>query len=403
MEFEKESNFSQNTPNFDGKMNAFNVLIVCWVIFPVEGGSRRILDMVKSLSLRGIPVTVVAPLFNDKKITAEMPAHIEYVRLKISNQKVQKNPIIKIIALSFFLLKCFPILIRLTANKKKIILQYHGTYCAPPVIMLKLFRNVLVVGDDIRLYGILRSGYVNRLLTWAYETSILKLTSVAITSFVKDYEIMRTTLSLQNLRFLKNCVKCIPTKENSVREPFAVFIGSLIEQENRQAVSELLNLAEILCMKNVNITILIIGGPEHYISKYLTYPIVRSGKIKFTGYVSDEQLIDYYQRSAFGLLPYFGAKSHTSQRIKVLEFLSSGMAVLASPEAVDGFEDLVNSKHYFSVKCIEDIAEFLGKHDPNNPIVRAVGTQGKNYVNSEFSFSQFCNNYINLIDSIASL
>ena len=79
------------------------------------------------------------------------------------------------------------------------------------------------------------------------------------------------------------------------------------------------------------------------------------------------------------------------------------MTVLASPEAVDGFEDLVSSKHYFSVNCIEDIATFLAEYGPNNPIVRTVATQGKNYVNTEFCFSRFCDDYISLLNSITNV
>jgi glycosyltransferase involved in cell wall biosynthesis len=379
-------------------MKVPRILIFCWCVLPLEGGARRILSMVSCLKNSNIPITVIAPLFDGTKVTPEESANIKFVRIRISNNKLQMNLAIKLFALIFYWIKSIPVLVNLTSTRQKTILQYQGTYCAPPVMLVGLFRGSTIIGDDIRLYGMLRSSFIGRLSLWVYEINILKLTSTIITSFAKDFMIMKRKLGLTNSKFLANSVKRSIANEVGRREPTAIFIGSLIEKENRDAVKEILHLAHILDMKQSEINIAIIGGPEHFVSEYLNDLIVKKGRVKFTGYVSDGRLDEFYQKAAFGLLPYFHAKKHTSQRIKVLEFLSSGMAVLASSQAVDGFLDLINKQHYFLVENVDDIADLLEKYSPNSPEIRAVGNQGRDYINKTFSYSAFSSAYVKIVN-----
>ncbi|MEM4310940.1 MAG: glycosyltransferase family 4 protein [Nitrososphaerales archaeon] len=354
--------------------------------------------MVKCLSKRNLRVTVITPLFKDTIISTENSIRLKYIRLGISRKKLDLIPPIKILALLIFWIKSIPLLLRLS-GKEKTIFQYHGTYCAPPAIIVNLFRRGMTIGDDIRLYSLLETRQVKLLLIWAYEISMLKLTSKVITSFAKDLAILRAILKPNKLNFLLNCIDDLPSKEKLVskRENYGLFVGSMKEKENRQAIEELLNLAEILTARQIPLKILIIGGPAHFVFSYAVHPMVQAGIVRFMGYLPDEELKSLYLKSGFSFFPYFSAKEHTSQRIKVLESLGWGIPIIASSKAIDGFEGLVDNEHYFLAESIEDIANILQQYPPNSPKARAVGMRGRDYVESKFSFLRFCKNYMDIL------
>ena len=368
------------------------VLIVSYADYPgATGLSKRITGLRSVLSRRGIHNVVLCPF---SRGTTEPNQSIVELQLALLGS-LWNSPLGRMISLLVFSFLAIPSIVRYSLHGR-LLIQYESLYSAFPSILAKMFLRRIVIGDEV----ILMSGDARPPISYvlyALDRLLIRNTDFLTTSSSSARMFVQACFPNKEIRFVPNGVR--PTK----REPSGqhdsrelIFVGAMSSSDNQAAVECILKIAQLLNGKEIRFHISIIGGPPAYVRPYLRNEMVRRGRVTFLGNVSDQELQKAYRRASIGLLPFF-TQSQGGQRIKGLEYLANELLVVAGPFGFGIMPGLVAGTHYLKAGNPEEMCNHVAAFISNPRAYSKIAAEGREFVESNFSWEEVCKPYLNLI------
>jgi glycosyltransferase involved in cell wall biosynthesis len=350
----------------------------------ITGGSVRIYNLAKGLKNNGNSVTVVIPSENTSS------EKIDGVTVK-SFRGLTPKPILNILrkflgvvrptAFYFydigFVLRISPLL------KKADIIQIEQQAAGALLIpFIKLFIRKPIVMDCHDVFQSIRlknTGFVRRVLDLCFEQFAYKTAAMLLTVSKNEKNLLvsmgfkKTPIAVIPNGVDTKSYQCLPKIKNENRKSRTiVFVGNLAYFPNREAVKILsTTIAPIVKNKIRNVKFLVVGKKQ---------PGLESDELVFTGFV--ENLSDLLATSDVAVAPLFHG---SGTRLKILEYFSCGLPVVASSVGAEGLE-ITNGSNII----IEDnpsrfaarIIELL--NDPN--MSRNLGEAARQLVTTKYDW-----------------
>lgn len=379
--------------------NRKQVWIVSWYDFPFyEGTTARIKGLASTLGENGIQATVLSPLFHRRRPpkSGEVPCNVQYVDLRLLGRFAvfSHNRTGKFLSTAIFWLAVFLWLLAIS-RVRPILVQFEHTFSAPPAVLLKPF-GVKIVADDIHLSH-------RRMKSWMFsfvrifELWACKQSDAIVTSFRGDYSHLKS-LFADKAYFVSNGINIpCPVERSAERKSTLLFVGSMTVTENQRAVEDLLDIAQQLYERRRDFEVYIVGGPLSVIDQLTKHDTVSKGIVKFLGFVSDFTLKDMFRKSQLGLLPYFGETTHTSQRIKALEYFAYGLTVISSPQGVGGIVEIKDGVHVLLASSKAEMVRILDRCLSQKRWADQIAMAGRELIANRYSWSTISKGYIQLL------
>lgn len=368
--------------------NRKNVLMLSYIDYPYYVGlSKRISGIAKVLSMNGIAVRVLAPIVRSKEIIVDPDAQgVSVMRIDLRRFRDSNN--IWATLLQWLLFNATASIIVLQyCIRNQCLIQYQSTFSAVPALMAKFFLKATVAGDDVVLVHPVIDALVLKL------TDFVSTPSKATYSLAKQYG--------TPVVYIPNGVAGKKFNRPKTQKPTLLFVGSLSFNQNLQAVENIIKVATELDKTGLDFDVLIVGGPLSYVQNLSNNSIVKKGKVKFTGQVSYEKLVEFYAHSSIGLLPFFTENPLLGgQRIKTLEFLANGLLVISGIEGVNGISGLKPGEHYLSAKSIDEMCSIIIDTITSPEKYCEIALNGAGYVNKNCSWQALTKEYVGQIHNI---
>lgn len=367
-----------------------DLLIISYLDYPYYAGlSTRISGLAKVLAMGGVHVKILAPIARGD-VTVKNKIYFDTAIYRVDLKKFRsRNPekfaSKSLLWLLFSLSASFEVMRNFIQNR--CLIQYQSIYSALPALLAKILLRAQVIGDDIVL--------VNSLI----DVFALKLTDIVVTpsprtcSFAK--RLGRYTL------YLPNGVEMLSEKSSSDSKSRILFVGSLSFDQNLKAVENIIRIALNLDKKGRTFEVLIIGGPLSYVEYLMNHPIVKKGKVKFLGRVSDDRLMELYSSSFIGLLPFFqDTPLQGGQRTKALEFFANHLLIISGPEGVKGINGLRSGEHYLLAKSLNEMGMIIDRCLLKPEKYQNIASAGANNILEKYSWETLTKDYIHIIKSL---
>jgi glycosyltransferase involved in cell wall biosynthesis len=161
--------------------------------------------------------------------------------------------------------------------------------------------------------------------------------------------------------------------EPSRPRPYFLFVGSLDPRKN---LISLLKSFKAASLKDVD---LVVVGAGH--ASFASSPEIaafrQDANIVFTGYVSDEELQNYYS----GALALINPSFYEGFGLPIAEALSMGCPVLAS--AIDAFKEVGGTAiEYFNPADVSGLTDLIKNFSAKAPFVRTSGIENRTWKKS---------------------
>jgi len=369
------------------------MLLISYLDYPYPAGiCTRINGLVKVLVQSGFEVTILAPIARDDARLPEKEQKNNYYIERINIRKIfsvhESNKFGKMLQWLIFSVIASLRVIRYYIKNRSLI-QYQSIYSAVPTLFAKFLLRAKIIGDDIVL--------IHPLI----NTLVIKLTDVVVTPSLRTYWFARQLRKL-TLYVPNGVEQTLHKRRTSDLKPNNIlFVGSLSFDQNLKAVENIFKIASTLDKKSLKFTILIVGGPLSYAEHLTGHLLVRKGKIKFLGRVTNDKLIELYNSSRIGLLPFFDDTPLLGgQRTKALEFFANHLLVISGPEGVKGIHDLEPGKHYLLANSLDEMCAIVEKCLSQPEKYRKIATAGAKYISKNYSWETIAKNYVALIRSL---
>ena len=351
------------------------------------GLSRRISGLAKVLTTNRIKVKILAPIarsnvvFSDNTSENFVIQRIDLRRFRSKNPEKFTSNFIQWLLFTF----AASIQVIKDFTKNRCLIQYQSIYSALPALAAKLLLGARIVGDDIVL--------IHRFI----DTLVLRLTDVVITPSLRTYSfakrLRRFTLYIPN-----GVEHGLCKRQVSDLKPVLLFVGALSFDQNLKAVENIVRIASDLNENGLTFEVVIVGGPLSYAENLINHPIVKKGKVKFVGRVSNDKLTELYSSSFIGLLPFFQLTPLLGgQRTKALEFFANGLLVISGPEGVGGIDGLEPSKHYLLANSLDEMCTIVAECLSEPEKYRNIATAGASYISENYSWETLTTDYISFI------
>jgi glycosyltransferase involved in cell wall biosynthesis len=371
------------------------------------GMSSRIDGLISQLKKTNERVEVITPFFYEYKsgLVNHETAKVTTLNLRwLRSHKILPDFISKLIGNTIFSLFAFLIISARCLEESSrggVIVQYQDFFSAPPAILAKFFFRATVIGDDVRLYfrnQRNRTAYFEK----GYEIFILRNTDYVLTSFKDDYTLIKAIRGGKPSLFFPNGIRKLP-RSNVPRNPNSiVFVAQFANPENVEALFDVIYISDKIAERLPEIKIYVVGGPIEAVHKVVQKSQLKTKNLQFLGRISQARLASLYQEAGLGILPYFDCYTHSSQRIKVLEYLSNGLLVVSSSCAVDGFENLTNGSHYILAKTRDEMVTLLSEVVENYPRYFSIAAAGKDLIDRDYTWDATALPYIELVKSLVN-
>lgn len=163
-----------------------------------------------------------------------------------------------------------------------------------------------------------------------------------------------------------------------IDRPIVLFIGSK-HPPNYKAVDFIVNNLADQC-KNINF---IIAG-----ECCKQFDHIKKSNVKLLGIVDTQEKKRLFNIADLAINPMF---SGGGTNLKVLEFLTAGIPLISTPMGVRGL-GLINNKHFVSAEE-ENFAAKLNDLVQNNTLRKKLSTDGKSYVDRNYSWKDIVKNF----------
>jgi glycosyltransferase involved in cell wall biosynthesis len=370
------------------------LIIVSYLDYPYPSGlAKRMNGLLKILVSEGIKVKIIAPIGRGNGI---FPTIEKFDNFSIERVDLRKIAIgdsnrysIKLLQwLIFSIIACFK-LTKIKVKNVNAIIQYQSIYSAIPALFARFFFRSKIIGDDIIL--------IHPII----DIPVLKLTQIIVTpsqrtlDFVENFE--KRTL------YIPNGIEGINPKQKIYSENSIFFIGALIFNQNLKAIENIIQIASNLDKDGLLFEVFIVGNPLKLIKHLFRHPLVKKGKIKFLGNLSNKELKKIKERSFIGLLPFFeDTPLIGGQRTKAMEYFSDQLLVISGPEGVRGILGLKPGKHFLLVKTPLEMSEIIKDCFLKPKKYLNIASSGAKFVSKNYSWKIISKEYINLLKNLYS-
>ncbi len=258
----------------------------------------------------------------------------------------------------------------------------------PAIFAKKL--GAKIIGDDIVL--------INPLI----DVPAFKISDAVSTASSKAYSfgkrLHRRTLYVPN-----GVMRSLLRRATSVSSSQILFVGSLSFDQNLRAAENIISIASKLEKMGSDFQIVVAGGPLSYAQDLVDDRIVKEGKVKFIGMVSNKSLMRLYRDSYIGLLPFFKDTPLTGgQRTKALEFFAHSLLVISGPEGAKEISGLQPERHYLLANSIDEMSKVIGKCLSNPKQYEEIARAGSKHILENCSWKAVSKNYIKLIKDLVT-
>jgi len=372
------------------------ILLISYLDYPYPAGiCTRINGLVRVLVQNGFEVTILAPIARDDARLPEKEQKNNYYIERINIRKLfsvhESSKFGKMLQWLIFSIIASLRVARYYIKNRSLI-QYQSIYSAVPALFAKFLLRAKIIGDDIVL--------IHPLI----DILVIKLTDVIVTPSLRTYWFARQLRKL-TLYVPNGVEQTLHKRRTSDLKPNNIlFVGSLSFDQNLKALENIFKIASTLDKKGLTFTILIVGGPLSYAEHLAGHLLVRKGKIKFLGRVTNDKLIELYNSSQIGLLPFFeDTPLLGGQRTKALEFFANHLLVISGPEGVKGIHGLEPGKHYLLANSLDDMCMIIDNCLSQPEKYQNIATAGARYILKNYSWGTLTKDYVNLIQKLISL
>ncbi len=343
------------------------VIILSYLDYPFPAGlSRRITGIVESMRAANFEADIISPLFRSIDMLDD-PRAVK-VRMRFLRILGTERLPTKILALALFNLFAF---VKVFVSRKEILaLQYESIYSFPAAFLAKIFCRCFCIGDDVLIprkspfsafFAFILSSASDLVLS-SVKLPLGRLPRIRVvylpTGIEKGMAMERTSITFRNVR--------------------VVFVGALSYRANMLAVNHILNASSAL-PDGYDVEFLVIGSPR-------PRAVSSNGRVRFLGELDDISLLQVYRDSNVGILPFFGIPAE-GPKVKLLEYMAAGLLVMASPEGVQGYPDLVAWEHYIPVGSVEELKQALMIIQRKPDLYSAIAKRGHEFVMAHYQWS----------------
>ena len=209
-----------------------------------------------------------------------------------------------------------------------------------------------------------------------------------------DAQVLEDTFAVEAARIIvvPNGISQLPSEDptpaplcRSRDESVLLFLGKLDYRPNREAVEWLFDkLLPELGSVPFPLCLTIVGGP---VPTRLPERVPENVRLLLPGKVPE--IAPYLAAADICLAPLF---SGSGTRIKILEFLSAGRALLATEKAAEGLS-LEPGRHYERIESAEAAAKSIERLIQNPEQRSALGACGKDFVKTHYLWKPLVEQY----------
>lgn len=362
--------------------------MVSYLGYPNYSGlSERISGLTEVLVEGGLCIKILAPIDRDDvRLNNEIHCNTTIHRIDLRKFR-SRNP--EKFASKFLLWLLFSLSASIVLIKEYIgnrcLIQYQSLYSAFPALMVKMLLGAQVVGDDV----VLIHPFI--------DSPILRLSDFVVTPSTKTYSFAKRLRKFA--LYVPNGVEqSQPRIRFSDTKPEALFVGALSFGQNLRAVENIIRMATDLDKKDLAFKMVVVGGPLSYVEQLVNHPIVKKGKVKFLGRVTNSELRGLYRSSFMGLLPFFqDTPVQGGQRTKALEFFANCLLVISGPEGVKGIQGLKPGEHYLLARSLDEMCLIIGNCFLKPEKYQNIATAGASYVAKNYSWQIVTKDYLRCV------
>ncbi|MBT7237949.1 glycosyltransferase family 4 protein [Candidatus Woesearchaeota archaeon] len=314
-----------------------NICLINPSFFPMHGGAEQLTyDVAKQLSKDHKIIIATTQLEGTKKA--------EYIdNLKVYRSKTSKIPFLSFILNQIY----FHNMLKKVIKKEKIDIlhQFHLFNLGGAVILAKKNKKLItsLIGWDT--YDPIRPvpKYLHKYMAW-----IMNGSDKLITSSKHMYSSAKKQGCKKEIKIIPHGVNSQKAKSIDIRKKYNIkkndkIIFSLQRLHERKGLKYLILAASKIKYKNIKF---IIGGkgPELNNLKKLTRKLKLEDKIKFLGYIPEEDMINFYKKSDLFVLPSL----YEGFGIVYIDALINGLPIVTTK--CGGSEVMVNDSNGIMVK-----------------------------------------------------
>jgi len=378
------------------------LLIILYEDFPWYSGlSERTLGIIRHLASCNVNIRVFAPLFlNYKKIEA-LERIIERIRLCKFRKKSKLTKLLSFVSWIYFQFRCF---FKILRNARSIaIIQYEHYYAFLLAYFVKVLFKKPIIADDINLLNIRPLPPLRRKIFYIIERFILEKSSLVTTASPITYAYTKTYFPNTRIIYMPNAINKIPELRNYTRKKWIVFIGNLGFKQNIEAVKRIFKIIDKLAKMRNDFKVLIIGANADKAQDFTSNSLVKRGIVEFLGTVPDTDLDRILNQATIALLPFFGLPRWGGQMTKTLKFMSYGICIVASPEAVKWINGIKSGVHYVLITSIEEGVNTLNRLLDNIEYCKRIGLNARRFVISKYTCDKIYAKYSYLIKKVVNI
>ncbi|AAR38867.1 NEQ012 [Nanoarchaeum equitans Kin4-M] len=266
-------------------------------------------------------------------------------------------------------------------NPDLVIVEYTSIYSFFPTIIGKLYGKPVILDAHNVEYVFKRGRLPSFLLPLFFLNELLlsKLSDILLVVSKLDKKIFELLYNIDRIVVIPNGVNPDRFSNNETKSNCAVFHGDYNYDANREAINFILDLAKEL----PEIEFVIFGRDTNKVKP-------KSKNVKVLGEVAYEEIPRILQKCKIAVVPLFRG-SGTS--LKILEYLSAGLTIVATKIAVRGLP-LKEGTHYYKAETEEEFVEKI-KYALEHPT--------KQYSVIEFSWDNISKKLIKTIEKVINV
>jgi glycosyltransferase involved in cell wall biosynthesis len=279
------------------------------------------------------------------------------------------------------------ILVKSLTPKKRDMVVIEQVAGLPLMLMIRMFHRRKIIIDDMTLLHI-DYDFMPKPLLKLIDIMCIGVSDLVVTTTEKTVDFVAQTAPRKLCIKVENGVDStellsstqnIPKSDQLVR---MLFVGGLGFHQNRDAIRHILRIVEILSEMTSRFVVTIVGGPISEATEFLKHQMVKKGFVKFTGFLSNNELDVEFSRSLVGLLPFFeDSQLMAGQRTKALEYFARRLLVVSGPEGVGEINGIEPGRSYVETpddlsfakalkEIVNDSAQFESMRDYGYDTIR---------------------------------
>lgn len=352
-----------------------------------EGSPHRVLSIAKELTKLGFKVTLCCPFFAKPAIDyLRKPIYISrpksYVYWHIANSAILTEKLLRAGRHDYILVELpdpvtkgsAAFIGKTLANKVFVDLgdlwYSEKTSSAHKAVSTSILKAVLSIADKVTVH---------------HPSLHAKIAPLA------DKEVKVVPNGVDTEIFNPEKISTPPEAELFKGKAVVVFHGTISEYTGCTNIPK---IANELVKKKKDVVFLIVGeGP--YLDEFKQEVARRglSNHFYFTGYVSQQKLVELLSVADVGIAPFSVREdTHTIMPLKVLEYLAMKKPVVSTP--IHGVSELVIDGKTGFLTNPDEFSDALEELLNNPSLRKEMGEQGRKLIEQKFSWTKIVNNLV---------